>query len=437
MGKKLVFLSLMVMLVSVLSFAGGQGEAAAEGSEVVTLWFHGGTAEETEAMRAQIDRFNNAQEAYTVEMTEIPGGAVAGSGYNDAVNAAAVAGDLPDILDLDGPNLYNYAWAGYLLPMDDLISEELKSDLLPSLVDQGTYQGQLYAIGQYDSGLALVGRVSLLEKAGVRIPTSVEDTWSREEFVDALDKLQQLPEVEYAIDLKMNYGAGEWFTYAFSPVVQSFGGGLIDRSDYQSAEGVLNGPESVEAMTFIQGLFEDGHAIVSPPDDNEFVNGRAALGWLGHWMWNPYKDAFGDDVVVIPAPDFGEGPVAGMGSWAWSISSQTENPEGAMAFLEFILQPEEILAITNTNGAVPGRITAFEQSPLYVEGGELNVFVQQLQQGVAFPRPKTPAYPAITSAFYTAMDNIIKGADVQSELDAAVDKIDADIRENDGYPPVE
>lgn len=245
MGKKLVFLSLMIMVVSVLSFAGGQGEGTAEGTEVVTLWFHGGTAEETEAMRAQIDRFNNSQDDYVVEMTEIPGGAVAGSGYNDAVNAAAVAGDLPDILDLDGPNLYTYAWAGYLLPMEDLISEELRSELLPSLVDQGTYQDKLYAIGQYDSGLALVGRVSLLEKAGVRIPTSVENTWSREEFVDALEKLQQLPEVDYAIDLKMNYGAGEWFTYGFSPVVQSFGGGLIDRSDYQSAEGVLNGPESL------------------------------------------------------------------------------------------------------------------------------------------------------------------------------------------------
>lgn len=152
---------------------------------------------------------------------------------------------------------------------------------------------------------------------------------------------------------------------------------------------------------------------------------------------NPYKDAFGDDVVVIPMPDFGAGPVTGMGSWAWSVSSQTENPEGAIAFLEFILQPEEILAITNTNGAVPGRTTAFQESPLYVEGGELNVFVQQLQQGVALPRPKTPAYPAITSAFYTAMDNIIKGADVQTELDAAVDKINTDIRENDGYPPIE
>ena len=434
MRKRIAVVVLILLLSAGVAFAGGQGEDGSSGPIEISLWFHGGTADETEAMRAQIDRFNNSQGDYKVVMTEIPGGAVAGSGYNDAVNAAAVAGDLPDILDLDGPNLYNYAWAGYLLPLDDFVSSTLRRELLPSLVDQGTYQDRLYAIGQYDSGLALVGRVSLLEKAGVRIPTAIDDAWTRAEFLDALSKLQQLPEVAYAIDLKMNYGAGEWFTYGFSPVVQSFGGDLIDRSDYQSAEGVLNGPEAVEAMTFLQNIFEEGYSIVSPPDDNEFVNGRAALGWLGHWMWNTYRDQFGDDVVVIPMPDFGEGSATGMGSWAWAVSSQTENPDAAWAFLEFILQPEEILSITNINGAVPGRTTAFEQSPLYVEGGELNVFVQQLQGGVAVPRPKTPAYPAITSAFYTAMDNIIKGADVQTELDAAVDKIDADIQENDGYP---
>ncbi len=61
-------------------------------------------------------------------------------------------------------------------------------------------------------------------------------------------KLQALNEVEYAIDFKINYGQGEWYTYGFSPIIQSFGGDLIDRSDYQSAEGVLNGSEAVTGM---------------------------------------------------------------------------------------------------------------------------------------------------------------------------------------------
>lgn len=398
------------------------------------LWHHGGPENEADANRDQVRRFNEMQDEIEVEYVEQTGGATAGGGYNDAVAAAAVAGDLPCILDLDGPNLYNYAWAGFIIPLDGYLSSELRADLLPSLIDQGTYQGHMYAIGQYDSGLAIVGRKSLLEKAGVRIPTSVDEAWTLDEFNDVLEKVNALEETEYAIDLKMNYGAGEWYTYGFSPIVQSWGGDLIDRETYMTAEGVLNGPEAVAAMTWLQDVFAKGYATVSPPDDHEFENGKAALGWVGHWMTTVYYETFGDDMVIIPMVDFGNGPVTGMGSWAWSISSQCEHPDAAWAYLEFALQPDEILAITNVNGAVPGRFTAFEKSELFGEGGRLNVFVQQLGSGVAVPRPVTPGYPTITAAFYTAMDNIIKGGDVQSELDAAVDKIDQDIEDNDGYP---
>ena len=89
--------------------------------------------------------------------------------------------------------------------------------------------------------------------------------------------------------------------------------------------------------------------------------------------------------------------------------------------------------MTNANGAVPARNSAIEQSELYAEGGPLNIFVQQLQGGLAVPRPVTPAYPVITSAFSDAVNNIIAGADVQSELDTAVEKIDQDIKDNQGY----
>jgi multiple sugar transport system substrate-binding protein len=83
---------------------------------------------------------------------------------------------------------------------------------------------------------------------------------------------------------------------------------------------------------------------------------------------------------------------------------------------------------------VPARKSAIAQSELYAEGGLLNLFVQQLEGGVAVARPQTPAYPTITSAFKTVVWNIIAGADVQAELDNAVQIIDQDITDNDGYP---
>ena len=440
-----MLLSLLVVTSLFLTACGGgateappEEEEPMEEEEVaepttVEIWFHSGKGEERDVLNAQVEDFNAMQDEYQIDAVKLPEGS-----YNDQVNSAALAGDLPCLLDFDGPFLYNYAWSGYLRPIDDYVSDELRNDFLPSIIEQGTYAGSLYSLGTFDSGLAIWANKAYLEEAGVRIPESVDDAWTFEEFNDALEALQALDEVEYALDLKMNYGAGEWFTYGFSPIVQGFGGDLIDRSDYQSADGVLNGPEAVEAMEWFQSLFEDGYAIAEPGGDDDFYGKKtAALSYVGHWMWGPHSESLGDDLVLIPMPIWPEQPATGMGSWNWGITTNCPNPEGAWAFLEYIIEPEQILRMTNANGAVPARVSAIEQSELYAEGGSLNVFVQQLQGGVAIPRPATPAYPVITSSFAEAVNNIVAGADVQDELDTAVEEIDQDIEDNQGYPAPE
>ncbi|GAB4573734.1 MAG: extracellular solute-binding protein [Anaerolineae bacterium] len=423
--KRLMLVLVLVLAVAVTAFPA----VAQDGPKEVTLFFHSGRGAERDALDQILTNFNESQSDYVAVATELPEGS-----YTDAVNAAALAGELPCLLDFDGPTLYSFAWKGYLIPIDDYVSEELLADILPSIIAQGTYNDHLYSLGVFDSGLSIWGNKKYLEEAGVRIPEGIEDPWTLDEFNAAIEALTALPDVEYAIDFKMNYGQGEWFTYGFSPIIQSWGGDLIDRTDYQSAEGVLNGEEAVAAMEWFQSLFENGHTTATPPDDMEFINGKAALSWVGHWVYNDYKEALGDDLVLIPMPKFGEKAATGMGSWNWGITSQCENPDGAWALLEFMLQPDQMTIMTDANGAVPSRISVLEADERYAEGGDLNIYFQQLTGGVAVPRPETPAYPVITAEFAKAVDEIASGADVQDALDAAVDAIDRDIEANDGYP---
>jgi multiple sugar transport system substrate-binding protein len=123
-----------------------------------------------------------------------------------------------------------------------------------------------------------------------------------------------------------------------------------------------------------------------------------------------------------------------MGSWNWGITSTCETPDLAWKFLEYLVDSDQILRMTDANGAVPARKSSVQKSELFGEGGPLNIFVQQLEGGVALERPVTPAYPVISSSFDEAARNIITGADVKSELDEAVKKIDQDIEDNQGYP---
>ena len=92
--------------------------------------------------------------------------------------------------------------------------------------------------------------------------------------------------------------------------------------------------------------------------------------------------------------------------------------------------------MTAANGAVPARHAAIAQSELYREGGALHLFVQQLEES-AVPRPRTPAYPVITSVFEDAFQRIRDGGDVQAVLSAAAKIIDEDLADNRGYRPSE
>jgi multiple sugar transport system substrate-binding protein len=435
-------LGLTLVLAACGGGDGGGGQAAGDGGPVCDGEVEGGTIEmyahegsEADAYRQAIDDFNSGPGqdlGITVDLTMIPEGQ-----YTDQINAAAASGDLPAILDHDGPIMANLAWSGNLVPVDGCLSPELERDLLPSLIEQGTYAERLYSVASFDSGLGLYAWRSALEEVDARIPTSVDEAWTAEEFEQILRDLQDAG-YDAPLDTKFWYGSqGEWFSYAFAPIVWSAGGDLISRADYQSAEGQLNSPDVVEAFERFQTWVQDGLIDADAADDSNFLQKDSPISWVGHWMYLPYKEAAGDDLVVLPLPDFGSGSKTGMGSWAWGMTPAASDPDTAWAVIEHLLSTEVITEITRVNGAVPGTVEAIDESPLYSEDGELRIFVEQLQAApdVAVPRPVTPAYPTITQVMRQAIDDIVQGADVQQTLDGAVASIDQDIEANEGYPP--
>jgi len=421
---------------AIASVAAASGEASAAGDSgatvTVTMWAPNADKcdpkEEWGTVVCMVEEFNQQNNGVQVTLTSAPI-----DKWTDYVNAGALSGDLPDVLYFDGPTLANFAWAGHLQPIDSYVTDELKQDFLPSVEQQNTYDGKWYAVSAFDGGFGIWANKEYLEQAGVRIPTGVDDAWTRQEFEDALAKLQEIEGVDYAMDMKMNYGQGEWFTYGFSPILQSMGGDLIDRQAMK-AEGTLNGPQSVEAMKLYQSWIQKGYVNAEPAGDTDFDEGKTALSWVGHWMYGRYKEALGDKLIVVPMPKLGDKAVTGLGSWALAMSSKATNPDAAWKIMQYLIEPEQILRLTEVNGAVPARKSALEQSELYKPGGPLHVLAEQLQT-VAVARPVTPAYPVITSSFAEAVNNIATGADVQEALDQAAQAIDQDIQDNNGYQP--
>jgi len=446
MKKNKVFCSILAVLIALSlvltacgSSAAGPSEDLAPGevSEVVesgssstrtklSMWYHGaGNEVERNILLSIIDDYNNSQDKYVVEVQDFPQ-----ISYNASVVAAALAGNLPDIIDVDGPVMPNWAWAGYLSPLE--LSDGALDEFLPSTI--GMWEGEVYSVGLWEAACAIYARKSVLDQYNIRIPT-LEQPWDLEEFDAALETLQASGEFDYALDLGMAW-TGEWYPYGFSPFLQSFGGDIVDRSTYTTAEGAMNGPEAIAFGEWWQSLFVRGLVPGTTQDsadrDTGFIEGRYAMMWNGNWAGASALEPYGDDLLILPAPDFGNGSRIGAGSWQFGVSADSQNKEGANEFIEFMMQDKYLVAFSNGINNIPSTPSAAAASELYASGAPFEIFFEY-SAAQSTLRPPTPAYLTAALVFEKALADIANGADVVDALDAAADEITADIVANGGY----
>lgn len=399
---------------------------AADGPVTLTMWYHGaGNDVERTILTQIIDDFNASQDKFKIERQDFPQ-----ASYNDSVVAGALAGTLPDIIDVDGPIMPNWAWSGYLAPLE--LEAGSLDKFLPGAI--GKWDGKVYSVGLWDAAIALFARKSVLEENGIRIPT-LDEPWTGEEFDAALVKLQESGKFEYPLDLGMAW-TGEWYPYAFSPFLQSFGGDIIDRSSYTTASGALNGEAALKFGEWWKSLFDrklvPGTSQPGTDRDTGFLDGKYALQWNGNWAALAAIEKFGDDLLFLPAPDFGNGPKIGAASWQFGVSAKSEHKEGATAFIQFAIQDKYLAAFSDGIGLIPATSSAAALTKNYAPGGAMAVFFDlSAKQGLI--RPPTPAYLSAAKTFEKALADIANGADVATALDAATDEIDKDIEANNGY----
>jgi multiple sugar transport system substrate-binding protein len=391
----------------------------------IPLWTHnGGNAAELADVNLVVKDFNASQKKYKVVVKAFPQ-----INYNDAIVASAAANRLPCIMDTDAPVVPSWVYAGYLSPLtvDKKITDKLQASV------KGSYGGKLYSAGFYDAAIALLARKSTIKEAGLRTPTTAKP-WTLAEFNEALAKAKASGKYDYALSLGTGWD-GEWYPYGFSPLLQSFGGDLINRKTLKTAEGSLNGAAGLAWGKWFQNLFTSGLAPkkeTADQRDNGFIAGKLAYQWNGSWAAANAAKALGDDFIALPPPNLGTKAYIGGGSWQWAVSSTCANKAGANAWLTYALQTKYLVKFADDLFNLPITPEATKASKIFGPGSKYSDFATY-SATFALIRPATPAYPVIAKIYETATKDIINGADVQKTLDTAVDQIDKNLKDNYYY----
>lgn len=429
--------AILIFMLLTCSLTGCQGKEPKpkeidgydEGEQYLSIWVHSiEDTDEGRCYRESVEAFNEHYNGtYYADIEFIPRND-SGGGYSDKVNASVMSGDLPDVLTVDGPNIAAYASNGIIQPLAELTEEE-KNRYLESIIEQGTYQDKLYALGAMESSVGLYYNKDILEEAGIEIPEQ-EHPWTYSQFLDVLEKVKPIVEQRNGYALDMTFPVGESTIYYYAPFFWSNGGNLVDDSGLK-VDQVFNSTENVETIEYFKTLLQKGYMSKVPVDDL-FESGRAAFKFDGAWEVNTIYNSY-PDVKLGVAPyivgDHWDGEkYTPTGSWAYAASAKTENIEGATELVKWMSGVESGTMLWEKAKCFPSTYQAFESIDIFKSDENYRALYEQLSD-YGHPRPKTPVYPQVSTSFQQVLENcVLTGQDPQTELDKAIERINAKLK---------
>ena len=153
--------------------------------------------------------------------------------YNDAVVAAATAKKLPCILDTDAPTVPAWAFAGVPGRAEPAAGSRRQA--------AAKHPGQIHRQAVLDRLLRRrAGHLRAQVGSGPPPGPGFRRSTSRGRRPSSTRRWRRsrrCGKYPIAFDLGTGDTGTEWWTYAYSPFLQSFGGDLINRDDYKSADG--------------------------------------------------------------------------------------------------------------------------------------------------------------------------------------------------------
>lgn len=423
-----LYRKLLVLILAMGALAACSNKKAAQDTDGITrlkMWVHvTDETDEGKTYASRVDAFNESHPNIKVSLEFIPRGG-GGSGYEDKVNTALTTNQLPDIITLDGPNTAAYADAKIIVPIGDYITDESKQDYVDSILQQGTYNGNLYSLGIMESSVALFYNKDILAKYGSQ-PGTIAQPWTWDDlyaFASKFTKATGKP----ALDMALNW-TGEWKIYAYAPLLWSNGGDVIG-ADGLDANGTLNSPNTLEAFEFLHKLVKEG--IVSPtPEDKTFMIGNTPLLLQGAWSIADLQKNYPDlnwGVMPYPVSPKTKKLQVPTGSWAFAVTTAAKNVQAAAEVVEWMTNKDSTIEVYNAIKMLPNRISAAKEIPDFSAEGPSQVFMDQLIVG-GHARPRSVVYPLISRSFEEIIDSVIYGTDIKQALDEKVTLIERETR---------
>lgn len=333
-----------------------------------------------------------------------------------------------DVLSVDAPMVAAYASRDYLLPMDAYFPAEKQEQFVPSAVAAGSSNGAFWAPPMNNSSQLLFYNQDLLDQAGVEVPESSVDnrlTWEQVEDLAAetVDKVD--PEHNQGIYGLMYQQISRVNQMAALPEAR---GGLAIGDDGWTVDGVINSEPWVDAMTWYQGLVNDGlipKGVTADQSSDFFNAGKFVFMVGGTWTAARASDI---NVGFAPMPafeGFEDSVATPTGSWHFGINKASTNPDEAAKFIEWMTLGEGNPLWLAGNNDLPSTVAAINGLLDDPDADPIMKIAAYEATSTAVPRALTPGFTEYSTVLDATFEDIRNGADVETALNDAVEQLDA------------
>ncbi|MBN1883221.1 MAG: extracellular solute-binding protein [Deltaproteobacteria bacterium] len=395
-------------------------DAASSADDAGLVFWAAMTPDEIETLRAIADDYR-AERGVTVTVREIGLFEI-----NTKLELAAPAGRGPDLVSVSHTSVGVLSLMGLLLPLDRAVLP--LSGCPPDLVDAFGYDAVLYGAPLTVESYGLVVNEGLLSE----VPETLE------ELLDTARRLTVDTDGDGETDV---YGfltdpANFYFTFPFYDV---YGGYIFSETDEGAVDPTHMGlctPGGIEGLTLLfdiagpTGFIPRG--IDYPIIGELFGENRVAMMIHGVYLIPSYR-SLGMNVGYHPIPPAESGrrarPLANL--MGIGVSAHSENPESALDFLAYLLEPSRLRLIFEGSGAIKVmanplvyREEDFAQEPLLAAAVEI--------AGTSYPYPNDPAgelvWDAVGAAATAVMDGTLSPEEALCRMEERIETVIEEMR---------
>lgn len=390
-----------------LGSCGGGGSESGDPMKGTLNFVTWGGPGEIKAFQAIIKDFEDQNPGARIRLQETP--------YNEVrqtVDSSLEAEKGPDLFRVSYTDFGFYAASNVLIDLSEYLPSGFSDAFTEGFRVAVEFEGAPYGVPQHTDVSAIVYNKDLFRSAGIgTLPDRLEDAWSWDEFLDVARKLRDA-QTGNRTAFGMNWqlaGAFRWLNWLYAA-----GGSLYNSGATQTT---VDSPEARRTLDMFKTWFDEELCPANTSLKGQYVDlifpaqtiGMISAGSFLVPILETDVTRFEYGATYLPQD---AGMSTDLGGNAVVATQQTEKPELAAKFLEFLGNQKNMKRFCEATNLLPTRTDLVEQELDYkIRPDIMPVFVDQSTTITPeYTRAVTvPDFTQVNNAFVDQLESFIIG----------------------------